>query len=93
MMKFDPDHKALPIRSELPAIPGAPAGAAWFWGSNDEVRNHYPVRYCCPGWLSDSQLAWSSQSPDQDARSSSSEADKNWDDYKSQVHDQTPMGH
>lgn len=40
-MKFDPNSNALPKRSELPAIPGAPDGAAWFWGSNDEVQNHH----------------------------------------------------
>ncbi|KAK5045501.1 hypothetical protein LTR84_009119 [Exophiala bonariae] len=36
-MKFDPNSNALPMRSELPAISGAPAGAAWFWGSDDEL--------------------------------------------------------
>lgn len=37
-MKFDPNSNSLPKRSELPDIPGAPKGAAWFWGQDDEVR-------------------------------------------------------
>ncbi|KAI1615949.1 hypothetical protein EDD37DRAFT_672688 [Exophiala viscosa] len=36
-MKFDPDSDSLPKRSELPDIPGAPKGAAWFWGKDDEL--------------------------------------------------------
>jgi len=36
-MKFDPSSNSLPKRSELPAIPGAPEGAAWFWGDDDEL--------------------------------------------------------
>lgn len=36
-MIFDPDSDSLPKRSELPDIPGAPKGAAWFWGKDDEV--------------------------------------------------------
>lgn len=37
-MKLNPYETAesLPKRSELPAIPGAPSGAAWFWGSDDQ---------------------------------------------------------
>ncbi|KAL2752428.1 hypothetical protein ACRALDRAFT_1083190 [Sodiomyces alcalophilus JCM 7366] len=37
-MRFDPNAEAsaLPKRSELPAIPGAPPGAAWFWGPEDQ---------------------------------------------------------
>lgn len=37
-MKFDPnaDASQLPKRSELPPIPGAPPGAAWFWGPEDQ---------------------------------------------------------
>jgi hypothetical protein len=35
---FDPNSNSLPKRSELPAIEGAPKGAAWFWGKDDEVR-------------------------------------------------------
>ncbi|ROT38298.1 hypothetical protein SODALDRAFT_400672 [Sodiomyces alkalinus F11] len=37
-MRFDPnaDASALPKRSELPFIPGAPPGAAWFWGPEDQ---------------------------------------------------------
>ena len=37
-MRFDPESDNLPKRSELPDIPGAPNGAAWFWGEDDEVR-------------------------------------------------------
>ncbi|TKA30303.1 hypothetical protein B0A54_15381 [Friedmanniomyces endolithicus] len=36
-MLFDPSSTSLPKRSELPAIEGAPAGAAWFWGPDDEL--------------------------------------------------------
>ncbi|KIX98790.1 uncharacterized protein Z520_05251 [Fonsecaea multimorphosa CBS 102226] len=36
-MHFDPSSTALPKRSELPSIPGAPDGAAWFWGKDDEL--------------------------------------------------------
>ncbi|KIW91969.1 uncharacterized protein Z519_06951 [Cladophialophora bantiana CBS 173.52] len=36
-MLFDPSSTALPKRSELPKIPGAPDGAAWFWGKDDEL--------------------------------------------------------
>jgi len=35
--KFDPNSNSLPKRSELPAIDGAPKGAAWFWGKDDEL--------------------------------------------------------
>lgn len=31
------NYKNLPKRSELPVIPEAPAGAAWFWGRDDGV--------------------------------------------------------
>ncbi|KAK0248388.1 hypothetical protein LTR91_011194 [Friedmanniomyces endolithicus] len=36
-MLFDPSSTSLPKRSELPSIEGAPAGAAWFWGKDDEL--------------------------------------------------------
>jgi hypothetical protein len=38
-IRLDPSAEAptLPKRTELPAIPGAPVGAAWFWGKDDEV--------------------------------------------------------
>ncbi|MCJ1302276.1 hypothetical protein MMC08_005079 [Hypocenomyce scalaris] len=36
LMKFDPNSKSLPKRADLPEIPGAPPGAAWFWGEDDE---------------------------------------------------------
>ncbi|KAI0168553.1 putative cyclase-domain-containing protein [Pestalotiopsis sp. NC0098] len=36
-MNFDPNSNSLPKRSELPQIPGAPKGAAWFWGESDEL--------------------------------------------------------
>lgn len=36
-MLFDPSSKSLPKRSELPSIPDAPDGAAWFWGKDDEL--------------------------------------------------------
>ncbi|KIW33841.1 uncharacterized protein PV07_00660 [Cladophialophora immunda] len=34
---FDPKATKLPSRSELPRIPGAPPGASWFWGKDDEL--------------------------------------------------------
>ena len=34
---WDPDSTVFPTRKELPEIPGAPAGAAWFWGKDDYV--------------------------------------------------------
>ncbi|KAL6246966.1 hypothetical protein RBB50_006273 [Rhinocladiella similis] len=37
MMHLDPNSNTLPKRSALPPIEGAPAGAAWFWGKNDEL--------------------------------------------------------
>lgn len=36
-MQFDPSATQLPVRKDLLPIKGAPAGAAWFWGKNDEV--------------------------------------------------------
>jgi hypothetical protein len=39
MTTFDPNSNSLPKRSELEDIPGAPKGAAWFWGKDDEVGN------------------------------------------------------
>lgn len=36
-MKLDKNSSSLPRRGELPQIPGAPEGAAWFWGAEDEV--------------------------------------------------------
>jgi len=34
---WDPDCTKFPTRHELPAIPGAPAEAAWVWGENDYI--------------------------------------------------------
>lgn len=36
-MQFDPNSNSFPLRKDLPAIPGAPKGAAWFWGADDQV--------------------------------------------------------
>ncbi|KAH0127949.1 hypothetical protein KCU66_g5229, partial [Aureobasidium melanogenum] len=36
-MPFDPDSTIFPTRKELPTIPGAPEGAAWVWGENDNI--------------------------------------------------------
>lgn len=36
-MLFDAKSNSLTKRSELPDIPGAPKGAAWFWGKDDEL--------------------------------------------------------
>lgn len=35
--RYDAHSTTFPLRSDLPAIPGAPAGAAWFWGADDEL--------------------------------------------------------
>ena len=37
IMRFDPDSDQLPSRNSLPSIEGAPFGAAWFWGEEDQV--------------------------------------------------------
>ena len=34
---FDPNSNNFPTRKELPSIPGAPNGAAWVWGEDDNV--------------------------------------------------------
>ena len=34
---WDPDASSFPMRKDLPSIPGAPEGAAWFWGKDDYV--------------------------------------------------------
>lgn len=42
-MNFDPRSDQLLKRSELPKIEGAPDGAAWFWGKEDQVRQSISV--------------------------------------------------
>lgn len=34
---WDPDSTIFPTRKNLPAIPGAPPEAAWFWGDDDYI--------------------------------------------------------
>jgi len=34
---FDPDATTFPLRKDLPRIPGAPEGAAWLWGKDDQI--------------------------------------------------------
>ena len=34
---WDPDSTDFPTRKELPELPNAPKGAAWFWGKDDYV--------------------------------------------------------
>jgi hypothetical protein len=34
---WNPDRKSFPKRSDLPSIPGAPSGAAWVWGPDDNL--------------------------------------------------------
>lgn len=34
---WDPNSTKFPTRKELPDVPGAPKGAAWVWGDNDNV--------------------------------------------------------
>ncbi|KAK5117529.1 hypothetical protein LTR62_004951 [Meristemomyces frigidus] len=36
-MKLNPSSTSFPKRAELPPIDGAPQGAAWFWGKDDEL--------------------------------------------------------
>ncbi|OAL56023.1 hypothetical protein IQ07DRAFT_557958 [Pyrenochaeta sp. DS3sAY3a] len=36
-MLFDPNSEELPKRKDLPQVEGTPAGAAWFWGHDDEL--------------------------------------------------------
>lgn len=59
MMKFDPNAKSFPKRHELPTIPGAPEGAAWFWGPEDEVINGIPLKRT-NHWLTWPISAWAS---------------------------------
>ena len=35
---WDPNSTEFPTRKELAGIPGAPPGAAWFWGEHDNVH-------------------------------------------------------
>ena len=46
-LPWDPNCTQFPSRKELPKIDGAPNGAAWVWGKDDQVR--------CGGFL---QLSW-----------------------------------
>jgi hypothetical protein len=34
---FDPNSTKFPLRKDLPIIPGAPPGAAWVWGKEDNL--------------------------------------------------------
>ena len=34
-LRYNPNASSFPTRKELPSIPGAPEGAAWFWGPED----------------------------------------------------------
>ncbi|RFU34127.1 hypothetical protein B7463_g2219, partial [Scytalidium lignicola] len=34
---WDPNSTTFPTRKELPKIPNAPEGAAWFWGNDDNI--------------------------------------------------------
>lgn len=34
---FEPDSTKFPLRKDLPSIPGAPPGAAWVWGKEDNL--------------------------------------------------------
>ncbi|KAK2775710.1 hypothetical protein FQN52_003964 [Onygenales sp. PD_12] len=36
-LPWDPDNTKLPLRKDLPKIPGAPEGAAWVWGKDDYI--------------------------------------------------------
>jgi hypothetical protein len=34
---FDPNASSFPTRAQIPKIEGAPEGAAWVWGKDDQV--------------------------------------------------------
>ena len=34
---FDPDREDFPTRHNLPKVEGAPEGAAWVWGEDDQL--------------------------------------------------------
>ena len=34
---FDPNATTFPLRKDLLGIPGAPEGAAWLWGKDDQI--------------------------------------------------------
>ncbi|KAJ9196725.1 hypothetical protein DTO021D3_5195 [Paecilomyces variotii] len=36
-LPWNPDATRFPTRKELPKIPGAPEGAAWVWGKDDQI--------------------------------------------------------
>ena len=36
-LPWDPELTTFPTRKNLPSIPGAPEGAAWVWGKDDQV--------------------------------------------------------
>lgn len=36
-LPWDPNNTKFPTRKNLPDIPGAPKGAAWVWGKDDNV--------------------------------------------------------
>lgn len=36
-LPWDPNNTKFPSRKDLPKLPGAPEGAAWVWGKDDEV--------------------------------------------------------
>lgn len=46
-LPWDPDLTKLPSRKNLPSIPGAPEGAAWVWGKDDQVRDKLG---CCSSY-------------------------------------------
>ena len=37
---WDPNADQFPTRKEIPELPNAPPGAAWFWGKDDYVLPH-----------------------------------------------------
>lgn len=36
-LPWDPNCSRFPVRKDLPRLSGAPEGAAWVWGENDQV--------------------------------------------------------
>ncbi|QSS60471.1 hypothetical protein I7I51_05271 [Histoplasma capsulatum] len=36
-LPWDAENTKLPLRKDLPKVPGAPEGAAWVWGKNDNI--------------------------------------------------------
>ena len=43
-LPWNPNNTQFPSIKDLPKLPGAPEGAAWVWGKDDEVGYYYYSR-------------------------------------------------